>query len=111
MAKLKPLLPTLREKKRYLAFEVINGSDLDTKEIRHSIDTAITQHLGREGMAKAGLLFVKQNKNKGVLRVSHTMLNEVRQAILFITKIQEKRVIVRSLVASGVLNKATAAAQ
>jgi ribonuclease P/MRP protein subunit POP5 len=107
--KLKPLLPTLREKKRYLAFEVLTQEDLEWKDIRQAIDYACAEHLGRIGLAQAGILFVKHNKNKGVLRVAHTMLTEVRQALLFITKIGEKQVIVRSLTASGMLAKATVA--
>jgi ribonuclease P/MRP protein subunit POP5 len=106
-AKLKPLLPTLREKKRYLALEVITNTAINAKEIKHSIQEAIASHIGRKGLAAAGLLFVKHNKNKVVLRTAHTSVNDVKQALLFIKKINNNQVIVKSITTSGVLNKAT----
>ncbi len=109
MAKLKPLLPTLREKKRYLAFEVISGEVIPWKEIKGSVSSAIADHIGRLGLASAGLIFVKNNKNKVVLRVSHTMLTQVRQALMFIKQIHGRPVIVQSITASGMLHKAAKA--
>ena len=104
--KLKPLLPTLREKKRYLAFEVLASKECSWQEIKTAVSEAIAAHIGRTGLADAGLLFVKHNKNKAVLRTSNTTLRSVKAALLFIKEINSQRVIVRSIIASGMLNKA-----
>ncbi len=49
---------------------------------------------------------MKNNKNKGVVRVAHTTVQPLRAAFLFIQKIETIPVIVKSMTVSGVLNKA-----
>lgn len=102
----KILLPTLRERKRYLAFEVLAEKEVQWNSVKKAIMLAMKDYVGINGLAEAGLLFVKNNQNKGLLRVSHTSLNKIKAALIFITQIDNQRVIVRSLAASGMLNKA-----
>ena len=106
MARIKPLLPTLRERKRYLAFEVLSEKELQWAMIKKAIFDAMKEYVGIDGISDAGLLFVKNNGNKGILRVSHTSLNKVRAALIFIKNIESQKVIVKSIGASGMLNKA-----
>ncbi len=106
MARIKPLLPTLRERKRYLAFEVLADKELSWNAIKKAIFDAMKEYVGIDGISDAGLLFVKNNGNKGILRVSHTSLNKVRAALIFIKNIESQKVIVKSIGASGMLNKA-----
>lgn len=106
MARIKPLLPTLRERKRYLAFEVLADKELSWNAIKKAVFGAMKEYVGINGLSDAGLLFVKNNGNKGILRVSHTSLNKIRAALLFIKSIENQRVIVKSIGASGMLNKA-----
>ena len=106
MARIKPLLPTLRERKRYLAFEVLSEKELQWAMIKKAIFDAMKEYVGIDGISDAGLLFVKNNGNKGILRVSHTSLNKVRAALIFIKNIDSQKVMVKSIGASGMLNKA-----
>ena len=67
-AKIKPLLPSLREKKRYLAYEVISRNRFDgafpaSKEILN----ASNELLGSLGMAKAGILALNDKWNDEVI--------------------------------------------
>lgn len=109
--KLKPLLSTLRERKRYLAFEVLAEKELEWTSIKRAIAAGVKDYIGLHGLAEAGLLFVKYNKNKGVLRVSHTMLNKVRAAFVFMQTIDNTPVIIRSIKASGMIHKAVESIQ
>ena len=106
MAQMKPLMPTLRERKRYLAFEVLAKKECSWNAIKQAVRAALQKYVGIDGAAKAGVLFVKNNKNKAVLRVAHTSLNTVRAAFVFITEIEKQKVIVKSIGASGMLHKA-----
>ena len=106
MARIKPLLPTLRERKRYLAFEVVADKELSWSAIKKAVFDAMKEYVGIDGISDAGLLFVKNNGNKGILRVSHTSLNKVRAALIFIKNIDSQKVMVKSIGASGMLNKA-----
>ncbi len=102
---MKPLVPTLRERKRYLAFEVQAKKECPWNAIKREVRGALQKYVGVDGSAKAGLLFVKNNKNKGVLRVAHTSLDAIRGSFVFITEIEKQKVIVRSIGASGMLHK------
>ena len=104
--KLKPVLSTLRERKRYCAFEVITEKELSWYAIQEAVKKALLQYSGIAGFAAAGIVFVKNNKNKGVVRVAHTAVQPLRAAFLFIQKIETIPVIVKSMSVSGVLNKA-----
>ncbi len=103
---MKPLMPTLRERKRYLAFEVLAKKECNWNAIKQAVRAALQRYVGIDGAAKAGILFVKNNKNKGVVRVAHTSLNAIRGVLVFITEIEKQRVIVKSIGASGMLHKA-----
>ena len=107
---MKPLLPTLREKKRYLAFEIITGTKISFDEISKSINKTVLEFLGTLGASKAGIIIMKDKyrKQKGLIRVSHRHVNQLKSALMFITKINNKNVIVKSVGVSGILKKAEA---
>ena len=103
---IKPLLPTLREKKRYLVYEVI-GKQVSASDAYKAIRKATTEFLGTIGAAGLGLIPInKYQNNKGTIRLNHQYVNHVRAALLFITSINNHPVTVRSIGASGILKKA-----
>jgi len=54
--KIKPLLPSLKEKKRYIAFEIISKRKItDLKQIQKEIWDSSLSFFGELGAAKAGL--------------------------------------------------------
>jgi ribonuclease P/MRP protein subunit POP5 len=109
--KTKSLSPTLREQKRYLVYEVVSKAKIDESS---SISSSITNHMrdfvGTLGLGEAGLIFLNNKYNKelqrGIVRVENHYLDKLRASLLYIEKIENKNVIVRSVGASGVLNKA-----
>ena len=110
-AKTKPLLPSLREKKRYLAYEVISGHKFnDAVDINKAIMDAAKDFLGNLGMAKAGIIAMddqfSQKSQKGIIRVNNKHLDKLRASLLFVEKINENDAIIKSVGASGVLKKA-----
>ena len=60
--KLKPILPSLREKKRYIVFEAISNEKISNiNSVSNAIFNCSQQFLGNLGVAKAGIM-VLQNK-------------------------------------------------
>ena len=111
MAKIKPVLPSLREKKRYLAFEIISRQQIkDFSAISKAIWKAILDFSGVLGAAKAGiwLLGDKFNKTsqKGIIKVNHKNADLLKAALSTIKQINGIDVIVRSVGMSGILKKA-----
>ena len=109
--KIKSILPTLKEKKRYLVFEIISDNQIkDFKAISEQILNKSLELLGQLGVAKAGIQILPNKWNmqfqRGLIRVHHTQVNELKSALTLIEKINNKKVIIKSIGVSGILNKA-----
>ena len=110
-AKIKPLLPSLREKKRYLAYEVISKHRFnDAVHVNKAILDAANDFLGDLGMAKAGILPINDKWNadsqRGIMRVNNKHVDELKASLIFVKNINGKGAIVKSVGASGILRKA-----
>ena len=109
--KLKPVLPSLREKKRYLVFEVISKQKInDAEQVSNAVRDASLQFLGQFGAAKAGIIVLSnkwdQKLQRGIMKVSHKHVDAVKAALIFANKVGSEDVIFRSLGVSGILRKA-----
>jgi ribonuclease P/MRP protein subunit POP5 len=111
MKGLKPLLPTLKEKKRYLAFEIISKSKIKAfSEVSKAVWASTLSYAGTKGAARMGIMLIpdKYNvaKQRGLIRVGHRNTDELKASLTLIKEIEEQPVIVRSIGASGILAKA-----
>lgn len=70
---MKPLKPSMREKKRYL---LVRGKNLKT-----NVEKAILEFIGVFGMAKASLNWIKTGKGNAIVSVNRKALNEVRASL------------------------------
>ena len=109
--KLKPILPSLREKKRYLVFEVISKEKINDAElVSNAVWHYSLQFLGQFGTAKAGIIVLNNKWNpehqRGIVKVSHKHVDAVKSALALANKIDNKDVIFRSIGVSGILKKA-----
>ena len=100
------MLPSLREKKRYIGFEVISESEIDFKETKEAINSSFRRLVGDFGLAKAGMIFLKDWKNqKGIIRVANTEVDKLKAAMALVQDVSGKKVIVRSFAVSGIIEK------
>ena len=107
MIKIKTILPTLKEKKRYLVYGVISDKKINFDDAKEAVNKAILQFLGELGYAKAGIIILSEwKKNKGILRINHKEVDKVKTALCLIEKINNEAVIVRTIGVSGILKKA-----
>ena len=97
---MKPLLPTLKEKKRYIVFSS------NVKFEKKDILVAIENFIGTLGITNAAPQVILINGKNGILKVNHTYTDEIRAAMLMITKIKDKKAIFKSIKTSGTLKKA-----
>ena len=110
MAKIKPVLPSLREKKRYLVFEIVSKQPIkDFSAISKAIWKSLLDLSGVLGASRAGiwLLSDKFNKDeqKGIIKVNHKHADLLKAALCTIKQINGNNVIVRSMGMSGILKK------
>lgn len=111
MAKIKPVLPSLREKKRYLVFEIVSREPVkDFSAVSRAVWGSVLDLSGVLGAASAGiwLLSDKFNKDKqaGIIKVNHKKADLLKAALATIRQIDGVDVIVRSVGLSGILKKA-----
>jgi len=106
--RLKPILPSLKEKKRYLSFEILSENNFSSEDVSKAINESTLKFLGTLEAGKAGLLFLadKYKNNEGVLKTGHKYVDKVRTALALIKTIDNKEVIVRTRVVSGTLKRA-----
>ena len=109
---MKPLLPVLRERKRYVAFEILteDGKKPSFKDVSNAIWQGVLAYIGQLGAARAGIHVLAERYNpekmRGIVRVAHTSLDEFRASLTMIREIAGSPVIVRSVGVSGILKKA-----
>lgn len=109
--KIKPLLPSLREKKRYLAYEVISKNRFyDVFAVNKAILDGAKDFLGDSGMSRAGILPINDKWNadlqRGIMRVNNKHVDNLKASLIFVKNIEGKEVVVKSVGASGILRKA-----
>ena len=70
---MKPLKPSMRERKRYL---LVNG-----KNLKENIPKAIKDFIGVLGMSKTSLSFIKSNQDSAIISINREMLDKVRASL------------------------------
>ncbi len=82
---MKPLKPSMREKKRYLLIEGIN--------LKENIEKALKDFLGNLEMSKLGLGWIKVSKKSAIISINRKSVDKVRAAlVIWPEKITVKRV-------------------
>jgi ribonuclease P/MRP protein subunit POP5 len=109
------ILPThLRNKKRYLAFEVLSEKPLDREDVISLIWGAAGGLYGSCGVSRFDLWVIKvwtcssskQNWVKGILRCSRDEVDTVRSIFPLINWFKGKRVVFHTLGISGTIKSA-----
>ncbi|MBI3032901.1 hypothetical protein HYY69_05470 [Candidatus Woesearchaeota archaeon] len=109
--KLKPLSSSLREKKRYLAYQVITPKNIALTHdvVEEALYTTYGKIYGSYNLGKAGIMplseYYDDQRNIGVVRVHNKYVKQVQASLPFVTAINDMPVIMRSLLISGVLTK------
>lgn len=94
-----------------MAFEVISDNEIkDFKAVSEEIQNKSLLLLGQLGTAKAGIQLLHEKWNlelkKGIIKVNNKYINELKSALTLIEMINNKKVIIKSIGVSGILNKA-----
>ena len=108
------LPPTLREKRHYLAIEVLSKEKLQVLDVRAALDNSVGGFLGSREAAKAGLQILELDhaENRYSLSVMHGILSvnrksvlKVRAALALLKDVAGKRALCRVKGVSGTLKR------
>ncbi|MBM3309765.1 MAG: ribonuclease P protein component 2 [Candidatus Altiarchaeales archaeon] len=105
---MKPLKPTLREKNRYVAVEVVCDRKCTRDEVVKAVWNTILRFLGELNASKMSLWVMDWNdeKQRGILKVNHKSVKDLRIGLTMLGKIGENRASTRVLGVSGTLKQA-----
>ena len=70
---MKPLKPSMKEKKRYL---LVRG-----KNLKANIEKSILDFIGILGMSKTGLSWIKSTKDSAIICINREMVDKVRASL------------------------------
>lgn len=109
MKKLKILPPTLREKKRYIMFQVISeeGETIDYSDLEQAIWNTCLDFLGEYGVSKASIWLVKncwnEKKHVGIIRCNHKSVHDVIASLGLISRLGDTKIIIKIIKVSGTI--------
>ena len=104
---MKPLLPTLKERQRYVLYETITVHPLGL-DISDILLQRLAELLGVFGSGRAGVLSVSYDSHtqSGILRCNHDAVLELKAAFIMVTHIGKTPCIIRIRGVSGTLQGA-----
>jgi ribonuclease P/MRP protein subunit POP5 len=103
--KVKPWLPVLKPKERYVRFELISEKELSKDSVSRGIATAILRFAGEHGLAQAKYRLVEFSMGKGILQTTSKALPMVIASLTLMQDIDNISVAFRSLKVAGTLKK------
>ena len=104
MRKIKGILPTLREKKRYVSYKIISENTINMDRALEIIKSKILSFMGILNYGKAGIMFLS-SRNSNVIKVKSNFLDQLRTSLILIKEIDGNDVIIKTTNVSGILKK------
>ncbi len=104
----KTLKPTLRERNRYLVFEVVSDRTPGRKDVVDSIWATVLRLYGEVGASRTSMWVMDydRKKKKGVVKVNHGGVETVRSAIAAADGVGGGKAVFNVLKVAGTLKKA-----
>ncbi len=103
--KLKILPPTLREKDRYIAFQVISDEPITYADLEAAIWNQLLDFYGEYGISRTSMWLIKNLYNDreqiGVIRCNNKSVSQVIAGLGLISRLGDIRIIFKILKVSG----------
>ena len=104
---MKKLPSSLREKKRYIAFEIDSELVVAKDDVIKAVDASCRNFMGDYGYGRAGVMVVSDvvNSKNGVVKVDSKYVDLVKVGLMLTKEINGNRVTFMNIRTSGALNK------
>lgn len=107
---IKPLRPSLREKLRYVVFEIISKEKINFASATSAIKKTFFELYGSYGLSGAAIKFFPKfwnaEKQRGIVKSTHLWAPHLRASFTLIREIGGQKALVYSLGTSGTILKA-----
>jgi len=105
--KLKILLPTLREKNRYIKFQVASEEPIAYSDLEAAVWDAALDIFGELGVSQTNMWLIKNlyddKKQIGIIRCNNKVVQKVIACLGLISRLGDVRVIFKILKVSGTI--------
>jgi len=105
--KLKILLPSLREKERYVAFRVLSDERITYPDLEAAIWNVLLDFYGEYGVSKLSMWLIKnlydEQNQIGVIRCNNKAVAAVIAGLGLIARLGDTRVVLKILSVSGTI--------
>ena len=95
----------MREKKRYLQYEVTTDGSLSAEDVKQAVQESVQRFLGEYGCAQAGIHYIENTHKHGVIKTNTKQVNQVKTALALIKEIKNHKVRFATTKVSGMINK------
>lgn len=102
---MKRLLPSLRTRKRYLAFELISEGTASRNDLIKEVMSAASALLGDVVASECDIKVLGFEECKGIVQCAHIRVKETRAALTTLTRINGRRATLHILGSSGTIKK------
>jgi ribonuclease P/MRP protein subunit POP5 len=101
------ILPSIREKKRYIIFDLLsNSGKIRERDLIDAIWSSGTSLAGNWGMGLCSLWLIKFNGRRGILRCSRGEVGKARAILTMVNEMNGERAAIDILGISGSIKKA-----
>ncbi|MEM5882620.1 MAG: Rpp14/Pop5 family protein [Candidatus Aenigmatarchaeota archaeon] len=105
--KLKILPPTLREKERYIAFQIISEEPISYSDLENALWECALEFFGEYGISKTGLWLIKnlydEKKQIGVIKTNTKSVSKAITCLSLISRLGDVRIVPKILKVSGTI--------
>ena len=112
LASMAALYPSQLEKRRYVAFEVLAEQQIQINLAAKAVKDAFLQYVGKLQYAQAQLQYLSplsvsnSTSCAGIFRANNGFDNYLRASFCMVDEIEKTKVIIRSMLSTGILDKA-----
>lgn len=107
---MKPILPVLKEKNRYVVFEIISDKKISNNHVKSTIIDAFKRLFGEIDYANSAMMFIsnasKDEKNTYIIKIKNKYVDMLKTTLLSIGHIDKCDVVIKTKSISGILKKA-----
>ena len=104
---LKTLIPTLRERKRYISFQIISESPIQYSDLEAAVWNELLDFYGESGVSKLSFRLVKNlysdARQIGVIKCNNRSVPVVIAALGLISRLGDTRITIKILKVSGTI--------
>ena len=107
MNKMKTLPPSLRDRKRYISFQIISEEPIEYSDLESGIWNTMLDFLGEYGVSKTSMWLMKDNWNnddqKGIISCNHKSIKDIVATLGLVDRLVDNRITFKILKISGTI--------